>query len=68
MDLSDLRPLSRWKHIEVLYERLSSGGLSVRQRNQLRAELERTLQNADTCRGERPSTSIEPGHAVPSTP
>ena len=68
MDLSDLRPLTRWKHIEVLYERLSSGGLSVRQRNQLRAELERTLQSADVCRGERPSTSIQPGPSALSTP
>lgn len=45
MNTSDLKTLARWKHIEVIYERMSSGGLNARQRDRLRAELERTLHS-----------------------
>lgn len=67
MELSELRPLTRWKHIEVLYERLSSGGMSVRQRDRLRAELEHMLQTSQSenvRRGGHTLTSDQTGHSA----
>lgn len=43
MNLTDLNPLTRWKYVEVIYARLSSGGLNERQRDSLRTELDHAL-------------------------
>lgn len=63
MKASDLNILARWKYVEVIYERLSSGGLSASQRDRLRAELELTLQSfqcADLCEGTSVALSPAP--------
>jgi hypothetical protein len=47
--------LTRWKHIEVIYQRLCSGGLSAQQRERLRGDLEHALQLfdlADLCQSD----------------
>lgn len=43
MNPSDIKTLARWKHVEVIYDRLSSGGLNKRQHDRLYAELDHAL-------------------------
>lgn len=70
MPAIQLKPLARWKHVEVIYERLSSGGLSHRQRDRLRAELERALHSFQLLEhgGDAAAGDLSPHTSLQSAP